>query len=442
MLSKSFKKNIEQLGISPQNDKILLAVSGGVDSMVMANLFFASKFNIGIAHCNFSLRGNDSDNDVAFVEDFAKANNIPFHCIKFDTEKYSREQKISIEMAARDLRYQWFEEIRKQHKYTKIAIAHNQNDVAETFFLNLTRGTGIKGLLGIAAKTETIIRPLLFASRKQIETHANEYNIDFCTDITNALNKFSRNRIRNKVIGEFEKINPSFLQTMSENIRNLSQCNDVLQTLKNKVITDVISENDENIFIDIDKIIQTENAEFWLFEILQQYNFGSNIVADIYVSLNGESGKKFFSPTHILLKDRKYLIISTLKQNNNQIFEIGENTEKIESPIFLKIEKIENNDIKIIKNKSVAFLNFDKLSFPLTLRKWQVGDSFTPFGMRGRKKLSDYFIDVKLSQFEKEEQYVLLSGEKIVWLVNHRIDEHFKVDETCKFILKITFEND
>ncbi|MDR2065482.1 MAG: tRNA lysidine(34) synthetase TilS [Prevotellaceae bacterium] len=440
MLQVEFEKNMEKLGVSKRNDKILLAVSGGIDSVVMANLFLAAKFNAAIAHCNFSLRGKASDSDAAFVEAFAKSHDITFHSIKFDTENYALMQKISIEMAARELRYNWFENIRKQHNYSKIAIAHNKNDSVETFFLNLVRGTGIKGLLGITPKTETIIRPLLFASRRQIENYANRRNIAFCTDETNSSNKFSRNRIRNNVITEFEKINPAFLKTMTENINHLSQCYDALQSLKNKVITDVVSIDDNDFIIDVDKLHQAGNEQLWIFEILQQFNFGAERMANICAALDGKSGKKFFSPTHVLLKDRKKLIISILKSERYLPVEINENTDRIEHPA-LKIEKMENKNITIEKKRNIAFLNFDKLKFPLILRRWQAGDSFTPFGMNGRRKLSDYFIDEKLSQFEKDEQYVLTSNGKIVWLVNHRIDNNFRIDENCKTILKITYKH-
>ncbi|MDR0754290.1 MAG: tRNA lysidine(34) synthetase TilS [Prevotellaceae bacterium] len=441
MLQVEFEKNIEKLGVSKHNDKILLAISGGIDSVVMANLFFAAKFNVAIAHCNFSLRGKASDDDADFVEAFAKSHEIMFHSIKFDTENYAHRQKISIEMAARELRYEWFENICKQYNYSKTAIAHNKNDAVETFFLNLVRGTGIKGLLGITAKTETIIRPLLFASRKQIENHANKHNIAFCTDETNSSNKFVRNRIRNNIISEFEIINPVFLQTMTENINHLSQCYDALQSLKCKIIADVSYTDNDIFFIDTDKLHQTGNEQLWLFEILQQFNFKTERIADIYAALDGESGKKFFSPTHVLLKDRKKLIISVLKSDEYLCVEIDENTEKIDCPVSLKIEKKENKNIVIEKKRNIAFLNFDKLKFPLILRRWQAGESFTPFGMKGRKKLSDYFIDKKLSQFEKDEQYVLESDKKIVWLVNHRIDDNFKIDENCKTVLKITYEH-
>ncbi|MDR1198633.1 MAG: tRNA lysidine(34) synthetase TilS [Prevotellaceae bacterium] len=441
MLQIKFEKNIEQFGISKRNDKILLAVSGGIDSVVMAHLFFTAKFNAAIAHCNFSLRGKASDNDATFVESFAKSHKAAFHSIRFDTENYARKHKISVEMAARKLRYDWFESIRTQYGYSKIAIAHNKNDSVETFFLNLARGTGIKGLLGITPKTETVIRPLLFASRKQIENHASRHNIAFCTDETNSSNAFSRNRIRNNIITEFEKINPSFLQTMTENMNRISQYCDVLQPLKNKVISEIVDSGNDKLLIDIGKLHQAENERLWLFEILQQYGFGTERIADIHTALDGESGKKFFSKTHVLLKDRKNLIVSPLKSAEFLSVEIGKNTVEIEYPVSLTIEKKENKNVEIEKEQNVAFLNFDKLKFPLLLRKWQAGDSFTPFGMKGRKKLSDYFIDKKLSQFEKDEQYVLLSAEKIVWLVNCRIDNNFRVDENCRTILKITYNH-
>ncbi|MDR3226511.1 MAG: tRNA lysidine(34) synthetase TilS [Prevotellaceae bacterium] len=228
---------------------------------------------------------------------------------------------------------------------------------------------------------------------------------------------------------------------MTENIKHISQCYNALHLQKTEISSEIISYDNDKIFIDIEKLLNTENSQLWLFEILQQYNFGAERIANIYDSLDGESGKKFFSPTHVLLKDRKKLIISILKYDENHIVEIGENTTQIENPISLKIEKIENKNVIIEKNRNTAFLDFDKLKFPLILRKWQAGDSFTPFGMRGRKKLSDYFIDEKLSQFEKNEQYVLVSAEKIAWLVNRRADDNFRIDKNCKTILKITFEH-
>lgn len=435
-----FKKVIKSIGLNRHSDKILLAVSGGVDSMVMANLFCSANFEVAVAHCNFSLRGKDSDADEAFVCKFAESQNLPFYSIRFDTEQFAIEQKISIEMAARKLRYNWFESVRKQYGYSKIAVAHNKNDVVETFFLNLARGTGIKGLLGIAEKTETVIRPLLFASKVQILDYADKHKIVFCTDKTNSSNKFVRNRIRNRIIPEFEKINPSFLQTMTENMDRLSQYYNILQLHKNKIISEVVEIKKNKIIIDINKLQQAGNEYLWLFEILQQYNFENKRIANVYAALDSESGKKFFSPTHILLKNRNELIISELQTNENQFIEIEESIKKIDKPLCLKIEKIENKKIEITKKSNIAFLNFDKLKFPMILRKWQAGDSFQPFGMRGKKKLSDYFIDEKLSQLEKNEQYVLISGDKIVWIVNRRIDDKFKVDESCKSILKITFE--
>jgi tRNA(Ile)-lysidine synthase len=232
-----------------------------------------------------------------------------------------------------------------------------------------------------------------------------------------------------------------FLQTMTRNINHLSQCYDALQSLKHKITADVTYTNKNIFFIDTDKLHQTGNAQLWLFEILQQFNFGIERIADIYAAIDGESGKKFFSPTHILLKDRKKIIVSALKSDKYLPVEINETIAEIEYPISLKIEKKENKNIEIEKKRNIAFLNFDKLKFPLILRRWQAGDSFTPFGMNGRKKLSDYFIDKKLSQFEKDEQYVLESKGKIVWLVNHRIDDNFKIEENCKTVLKITYKH-
>lgn len=442
MIDEFVQHNNENV-LFDRNDSILLTVSGGIDSMTMLNLFLEHEYNIGVAHCNFMLRGKESDMDQDFVRNIADKNNIKFHTISFDTQQVASEKKISTQMAARELRYEWFNQIAQKYSYTKIATAHNLNDLAETFFINLSRGTGIKGLTGIPVKSGLIIRPLLFSTRQKIILYANQQKINYREDSSNSETKYLRNAIRHNIITEFEKIAHNFLnavQTTTKLLQSTQVIYDEKIDLLREQLFITINENETCIAINQlkEKNIQAE----LLFEILLPFNFTYDNCLKILNSVNSQSGVSFYSNTHRLIKDRDKLIITTNTVKNNEVFEISDINYKQNLPLNLIIKEIIPESIKYSKlPKHVAMFDADRLSFPLRLRRWNKGDYFYPFGMIGRKKVSDYFTDNKFSINEKENTWLLTSGDDILWIVNHRTDNRFKITSNTKRILLFETNN-
>ncbi len=435
---EQFAKFISDYDIFHENEKILLAVSGGIDSMVMTDLFSKAELNFGIAHCNFQLRDKESIRDENFVKEYALKNKISFHHRRFNTEEFSIKNKISIQMAARDLRYKWFDEIRNEHNYDLIALAHNQDDVIETFMINLARGTGIRGLTGIKTKSGNLIRPMLFASRLEIENYQKENNIQFVEDSSNAMIKYKRNRIRHKLIPEFENLNPSFKKNILETIHNLRKTSDLLFDQVSNSKQHIISNEGENILINIQKLDQHGHIQTLLYEILTQYGFPHQIIPNIIDSLNSHSGKLFYSSTHRLVKDRENLVISQIKDEDNIEYNIDSKAQTLEFPIKLSFRKLSYNSQFIIPSSNkIATVDMNILKFPLRLRKWKEGDQFKPLGMKHTKKLSDFFIDKKLSIVEKENIWLLISNDDIVWVIGQRIDDRFKISENTKNLFQI-----
>ncbi len=433
-----FKKYIAINNLCLKDDKLLLGVSGGIDSIVMMHLFRMSGYNIALAHCNFQLRDEESDNDEAFVTHLAENYQLPIHTIRFNTPEIAEKEGISIQMAARDLRYEWFEELRQQHHYDYIAIAHNKNDLAETFLVNLVRGTGIKGLTGIKEKAGAIIRPLLFASRKMIDDYCRTNNFEYREDSSNQTTKYSRNLIRHEIIPAFESINPSFIDTMTQNINTLKNTEKIYYHTIQKTLTEIADEQDKKIYFAIDKIKKLEPVETYLFEFLNPYGFSVSQINDIIASLDGISGKQFFSPTHRLIKDRDNLIMEEISLVQSKPFFIEETTGQIEYPIPLTLDKFDKtDDFQINTQKNTAQLDYDKLEFPLTIRKWNKGDYFMPLGMQNLKKVSDFFIDQKVPIPEKEKVWIIESGNKIAWLAGMRIDERFKITQNTTHIFQL-----
>lgn len=437
-MTGDFQKFIELNNLCLKEDKILLGVSGGMDSIVMMHLFRILDYNIAIAHCNFQLRGLESEMDEEFVTRLAENYQIPFYTMCFNTEEIADKEGISIQMAARDLRYEWFDELSQNKNYKYIAIAHNKNDLIETFLINLSRGTGIKGLTGIKPKSGKIIRPLLFASRNGIEKFCSENNFEYMEDSSNQTTKYSRNLIRHEIIPAFESINPSFIDTMVENINKLKETESIyFKNVKNTLIK-ITSQEEKKIYFIIEKIKTLEPVETYLFEFFSPYGFSMSQVKDIISSLDGISGKQFFSPTHRLIKDRSNLILEEISLTHPKQYFIDDGTEKTDIPIELRFEKFEKpDDFKIKPDKNIAQLDYNKLDFPLTLRKWNKGDYFMPLGMENLKKLSDFFIDNKISIADKENTWILESGNKIAWIVGMRIDERFKLTDTTTHIYQI-----
>ena len=417
--------------------KVLLAVSGGIDSMVLLHLFEKSGFEYGIIHCNFQLRGDESDGDEEFVKQQVHIHGVPSWFQTFETEEYARLNGISIEMAARELRYQFFEEIRTENGFDFIATAHHQDDLIETFFLNLSRKTGIKGLTGIKEKTGKIIRPLLFATRQNIEDFAKVNFIDFREDYTNNEVIYQRNFLRHKILPLFGELNPSFKKNLLASIENLKEAELVysgyLEIEKGKVI----QRENENATIDIEALLNSIFPKILLFELLSDFNFNPSVISKVFESLQSDSGKQFYSKSHRIVKDRKNLFITTLEEKEDRIYYIEKDDIELFEPLDLNLEKVSAEDFELVKSPQIACLDFNQLEFPLLIRKWQQGDYFQPLGMSGFKKVSDFFIDEKVPLHEKEKTWIMCSGNKIVWIMGQRIDNRFKVTPRSKQVLKI-----
>ena len=440
---KPFKLYIAKHKLFSRKDKILLAVSGGIDSIVMCDLFHQAKLNFGIAHCNFNLRGDESEGDELFVKELAEKYEVPFHFIKFNTDTFAQEEGVSIQMAARQLRYDWFETLLKEHSYHSIATAHHKNDQTETFFINLLRGTGIAGLHGILPKQNNIVRPLLFALREEIHAYADANNLNHREDSSNASNKYQRNLLRNQILPLFKEMKPDFDAIMSENIERISQAEIVFNEMIEQKRKIAVSETEEGTIISIAALKELNAVGTYLFHFLLPFNFNSDIISDIVKSLYDIPGKQFFSPTHRLIRDREYLFINKIKDAGTDypLIYINEKTAQICDPLNIYFEK--NSDTKFLKistDKNVACLDYDLLKFPLTIRKWTLGDYFYPFGMENKKKLSDFFINQKLSLYQKENTWLLCSGNDIVWIIGMRIDNRFRISTQTKTIYKIELQ--
>ncbi len=433
-----FRNFIDNNQICLKTDRILVGVSGGIDSICLADLFIKLNYHIGIAHCNFQLRGEESDQDELFVRSFATENDLPFFNTRFETSTIAESEHISIQMAARDLRYEWFEEVRSKHGYKYIAIAHNKNDVIETFLINLTRGSGIKGFTGIKPISGNIIRPLLFASRNEIYNYISSNNIEYREDSSNRSVKYSRNLIRHEIIPLFEKINPRFQDTILENISKLKETeqiyNQQIESIKEKLL---IFENNR-VLIKIDELNKLDPKTTYFYELIQPFGFTKSQIKDIIDVLKAPPGKQFKSLTHRLVKDREYIMIEEISVIKNTKYIIDSNISQLQYPVLLELSNFEKtNDFEIIKDNNIGLFDMDKIEFPLTLRKWEKGDYFMPLGMKNLKKLSDFFIDSKISIIDKENTWILESNGKIMWVIGQRIDERFKIIESTKYILKI-----
>ena len=423
------------------HQKVLLAVSGGVDSMVLLHLFEKSGLNYGVAHCNFQLRGNESDGDEKFVRETVLQHGVPAFFQTFETEEHARINGISVEMAARELRYEFFEKVRADNHFDFIATAHHQDDLMETFFLNLSRKTGIKGLTGIKVKSGKIIRPLLFAGRSEIEQYAMQQSIDFRDDSTNIETVFQRNFIRHNIIPLFTQLNPAFKKNFLATIQNLKSVEDVFYERIEEWKEKVISEKDGEMELEIQQLKEVPFPEILLYEILTDYQFNPSVAGQVFQSLDTDSGKQFYSPTHRLIKDREKVFVTELQENEKRFYYIEKDDIELFAPFDMTIEKMDSRNFEIIKDPNVACLDFDKLEFPLLIRKWRQGDYFQPLGMTGFKKLSDFFIDEKMPLHEKENTWLLCSGQKIVWIIGHRIDNRFKITSETNSLCKITLRS-
>jgi len=441
-LVENFNSFLKENFLLKKNDHVLLAVSGGVDSVVMAHLFALKGINFGIAHCNFTLRGKESDLDEKFVQKMATVLKVKFHKKRFATERYAKQHGISIQMAARDLRYQWFDEVRRKFKYTLIATAHHKDDQLETVLLNLARGTGIHGLTGIPEKSGKVIRPLLFATKKELIDFARKFEIEWREDASNEQQKYYRNKIRMKAIPVLEEINPSLEKGFMNTLQKLKTVRWVYDKFLSSLKSEILVKKNRSYLVDKKRVEAFgENAKILLFEILKDFGFNLNQIRNLFDNWN-TSGRMFYSDAWKLVDDRKFLIIDRKAKSEVMEFVIREKDKKVITPqgIFL-IDRI-RRPRNLRTDKKVILLDYDKLKYPLVLRHWKAGDKFQPLGMKGKKKLSDFMIDEKIPVNLKERAMVLESKNGIIWVVGMRPDDRFKVRPESKQILKVTYISD
>lgn len=426
MINK-IQQDITNKDLFSKDNNLLLAISGGADSVC---LFFVLKelgYNIELAHCNFNLRGKESDEDEYFVKELANKYGSKYHIKSFETQKYAHEQKISIQMAARTLRYKWFDELLINNNLDFVITAHHKDDNVETFFINLIRGTGINGLCGIRAKNKNIIRPFLEISRQEIEHYLSQNNIKYRNDSSNSDVKYLRNKIRHQLMPLLKEMNPNIQQTIADEIFVIGSVNKVFQKEIDGIRERLLIEKEGVYRLNIADLIELAHLEVILFEILKYFGFSE--INQIIKAISSQSGKQFFSDTYQLIIDREEIIISLLENPQDNI-EIFEKEIEIQRPLSIKFSVSLN--FVLDKNQSIAKLDFDKLSFPLRLRRWKNGDKFKPLGMHNFKKVSDFFIDEKYSLLDKQNQWILCSKNDIVWIVGNRIDDRYKIDTHTK----------
>lgn len=436
---EDFVSYIKEKQLFTPSERLLLTVSGGIDSVVLAKLCHQAGFKFGIAHCNFQLRGEESEGDEVFVQELAQKYNVEFHTQRFETKAFSIQNGLSIQMAARQLRYEWFDQIRQEHLYDYILTAHHQDDLLETILLNLTRGTGIAGLHGILPKKDFLVRPLLFTTRDRIFQFLQQNQLTWREDSSNFSNDYLRNRLRHEVIPILQEMNPKVAPSVSELAERVRATEEIVAESMQVAAQEALQEENGNLWISYKKLEQLssplERLSYWL----ANYHFTYHQTKVIWKSRNGQAGKQFFSPTHTLICDRNHWIITPTQTNQPTEYLLTSEQGKIVYPNgFLKwevIDEIEN----IEANPNVFYLDADTLTFPIILRLWQKGDRFCPLGMNGKqKKISDFLIDNKVPRNVKERVYVLKSEDKIAWLVGFRPDERFKVKESTKKYIKFT----
>lgn len=417
-----------------QGSKLLLAISGGIDSMVLFHLCYQLKFDIRIAHCNFQLRGAESDKDENFVKMQTEKLQIPIYVQKFDTQDFAKQNKLSIQVVARNLRYDWFNTLLATHHFDYILTAHHLDDSLETFLINFVRGSGLDGLTGIPSQNGNIIRTLLPFSRNEIEKFAKQNTISWREDSSNSLGKYLRNKLRLDVIPVLKELNPSLLTSFERTISHLQQSQSLVNDASQSIFKEVVLE-DDTINIAIAKLMDFPNYKAYLYQWL--HPFGFTAWNDIYALVEAQSGKQVFSETHILLKNRNHLILFP-KQNENEPIHFWIKKEQKDVKFPLKMSFCKVNDISVAATNTI-FVDEEKLIFPLEIRKWQNGDWFYPLGMEGKKKLSKFFKDEKFSIIDKSNTWLLCSDDQIVWVIGKRVDERFKVTTATTKILKINY---
>ena len=437
---KQFLSFIKQHALCEADERILLAVSGGRDSILMTHLFKQAGFNFAIAHCNFNLRGEESIADEEFTSDLALKLDVPFFCTSFNTEEFARENHISIQMAARDLRYQWLEKIRTDFDYQYIAVAQHQSDIVETVLLNLVRGTGISGMHGILPKRDRIIRPMLFLTRDEIDNLVQNENITYRDDSSNKSSKYARNKIRLEVIPKLKELNPHLEETFAGNTKRFAELEILLKNTVLNLRKSLLQESGSDEYcIDLESLKKLEPLKTLLFELFKPFSFTEAVLGDLVKSWNGNSGKVFNSSSHQLILDRNSVLLSRKSPVKIEKYKLNDDEEftwhKKKYRSFVTVAE----SYQLTKDSNILQADHSLLVFPLTLRTWQKGDFFHPLGMKGKKKLSDYFIEQKIPLNKKSQVGILENGNgDIVWVCSHRPDDRYKITKASKkiFILE------
>ncbi len=430
---------IEKLQLLTPKGAVIVGVSGGTDSVVLLHVLISLGYDCIAAHCNFHLRMEESNRDEEFVRNLVNSYSIPFYSIDFETTKYAKLHKISIEMAARDLRYAWFNQLAEKLDAQAVVVAHHADDSIETMLMNLVRGTGLRGITGIPPRNKIVVRPLLCCKREELENYLIENELEHVEDSTNHENKYVRNKFRNEILPVLEEINPAARENLYKSMANFEGNLAIYEQAIDKIRNDIVENSGIDIKLNIEKLNEQVQISTVLFEILSPYGFNSVETEQIDLSLKSESGKVFYSHSHRLVKDRKYLIINEKENYNENNYLISQSDSEITSPIHLIIQKLKiDTNYKLSTLRDCVHIDASIIEFPLELRRWKEADVFYPFGMTQKKKLSDYFIDQKFSIPEKEQCWLLVSGEKIVWIIGHRLDNRFKVSDKTQEVLELS----
>ena len=434
------KEQIQQYIIQHQllsgEKPVVVGISGGADSVALLHILVSLGYKCIAAHCNFNLRGDESFRDEQFTIDFTQRLQVPLCKISFETNKYAQENRLSVEMAARELRYRWFEELLNTYDADAVAVAHHRDDSVETLLINLTRGSGLTGLTGIKPKNGNVVRPLLCVSREDIYAYIENNGLEYVTDSSNSSDIYTRNFIRLKVIPLLEEINPSVKASLARTANHLYDAS----LIYNHSIEEARKVIIQNNRLSISALLSFPAPATILYEMLKPYGFSRTVCESIFTVLDKDSGKIFYSSTHRLLKDRSDLLIDVLSGEESKAYLINLEDDNVDLPVELKPEIVViKEDYQIEKDRKFAYFDFDKLSFPLVLRHWQEGDWFVPFGMKGKKKISDYFSDKKFSLFDKEKTWLLCSGQDVIWIVGERTDNRYRIEKTTKRVLKLKF---
>lgn len=431
-----------------KGDKLLLAISGGLDSMVLLHLISQLGLDFELAHCNFQLRGSESESDMGFVQEASEIYGVHAHIKSFDTQAYANTHKGSIQMAARDLRYQFFGELMQEHSFRYLVTAHHADDNLETFLINLSRGSGLDGLCGIPEKNGNIIRPLLPFVRHEIKAYAIENNIRWRDDSSNQEKKYLRNKIRHDLVPLLKELNPSFMDTFSNSLMHLKGSkmiiDDTMDQLRNSIIDQTVNDDTEVIRFKVSELSTIADNTAYLYQLF--YPYGFHQFDDIKSLIAGQSGKQVLSKSHRLLKNREHLLLTRVSdQPKNDSSIIIENID--DSYTFnehvLTLESLDAkkfaNPLEEDQGHHIAYFDKEALEFPLSVRKWKKGDYFYPLGMTGKKKLSKFFKDEKYSLLEKENIWLLCSANHIIWVIGKRMDDRYKISNKTKNILKASF---